>query len=85
MRSNEPQVENEIMPEMYGFSVLFTHPKRLREFEDRRNTGKEKPEDPEPQVMCQFISWFDGIELKGVGIVGFGYIVNDNGKTIEKV
>ena len=85
LRSNEPQEENQVTAEIYGFDVLFTHAKMLRDFETERAAGKHKAEDPEYQVLCRFVTWFEGNELKGVGIVGTGYIVNDNGKTIEKI
>lgn len=85
LRSVEPQAEDVVTAEMYGFDVLFTHPKRLKEFKKLRGAGKGKQEDPEPQVPCIFVTWFEGNELKGVGIVGTGYIINDNGKTIEKI
>lgn len=79
MLRHNPKGENEGGIALSGFDVLFTTQEELQRYKDRYK------EDQASGVSCRFVSWFDDGQLEGVGIFGNGYIVNDNGKTIEKV
>ena len=64
---------------VFNFDVLFSNGDTLFNF------NIEHKKDIERIVECRLVIWKDDGAFDGVGIVGTGYIVNDNGKTIERV
>ena len=63
----------------YDFDVLFSNGDTLFNF------NIEHKKDKERIAECRLVIWKDDGCFEGVGIVGTGYIVNDSGKTIERV
>jgi hypothetical protein len=76
---NELKKEDTPSVALCGFDVLFTTPESYEDYCARRQ------EDISSHVFCKFVSWLEDGAIEGVGIMGYGYILNEDGKTIEKV